>query len=490
MAGRASVTVEADLLEADEEARMTRARELIGYQQIAIAWFLNQYLVDKHDGDANEGYGGFSAMARANTYESLDIRDEGEGRFSFDFEQIVAGRPNLISALPTELVDGVPTFTLTIGTPTNAELGRLETNHEWYRSAPWSPWNPDTVDAARKTDLTLTIRPETESEDAWFDYAALMEDGVLDIDVHFGWDYHDAYHVRHAEALFGWLGRQGYEAPVETFAALDRDSGPFTRTITAGGREVRVEVRIFYGHEDGATDPDTDEGGRILEDDMRESLRSRDVIMYSGHSGPFYGFALGNWRMTDEGDFDDSEMRTAEMPAERYQVVVAEGCDTYQIGEAFRNNPAKPGGRFIDIITTTAPSNASTSATVQDILSHLVDTDAEARHDPAPIRALLRDLDANSRWFNTMYGVHGIDDNPRRHPWADAELACGACETDADCGGPGNLCVGVGTSGRRCAARCTTNAGCGEGAFCRDVASASTNTIYDAVCVPASLSCE
>ena len=69
-----------------------------------------------------------------------------------------------------------------------AELGRLETNHEWYRQAPWSTWNPESVDASRKTDLTLTIRPETASEDAWFDYAALMEDGGLDIDVHFGWD--------------------------------------------------------------------------------------------------------------------------------------------------------------------------------------------------------------------------------------------------------------------------------------------------------------
>ncbi|MCA9608887.1 MAG: hypothetical protein KC619_24955, partial [Myxococcales bacterium] len=309
VAGRATVTIEADLLEADEATRMARVEELVGQEQIAIAWFLNQYLMDKHDGDGNEAYGGFSAMARANTYDALDIRDEGEGTYSFDFEQIVAGERNLVQALPTELVDGVPTFTLTIGTPTNAELGRLETNHEWYRQSPWSEWNPDTVDASRKTDLTLTIRPETASEDAWFDYAALMEDGVLDIDVHFGWDYHAGYHTTHARALFGWLQVQGFAAPVESFEALDRDSGPFTRTITAGGREVTIEVRIFYGHEDGTTDPDTDAGGRILEDDMRASLMSRDVIMYSGHSGPFYGFALGNWRMTDEGDFDDSEMR-------------------------------------------------------------------------------------------------------------------------------------------------------------------------------------
>ena len=494
VSGRATVTLEAEYAEADEETRTERLRELAGYQQVAISWFLNQYLVDKHDGDANEEYGGFGAMARANTYDSLAFELEGESEagvtYSFYFEQLVAGRRDLISQLNTERgEDGERVFTLEIGTPSNEDLARLETNHEWYRSAPWSPWNPSAVDPSQKAELPLAIRPEVESEDAWFDFAEMMRDGVLDIDVHFGWDYHDAYHERHAEALFGWLAREGFEKPVETFAELDRDSGPFTRTVLAGGREVRVEIRLFYGHEGGDTDPDTDAGGRLLEDDMRASLASRDVIMYSGHSGPFYGFALGNWRTTSEGDLDDSEMRTVEMPSERYQLIVAEGCDTYQIGEAFRNNPAKPGGRFVDIVTTTAPSNASTSAAVQDVVAQLTRENQAGEHDPQPIRALLRDLDSNSRWFHTMYGVHGIDDNPQLHPWAAVENACLACESDADCGGAGNRCVGMDAGVRSCAPSCTTDAGCGEGYLCRDVASRSTRSIYDSVCVPSGLSC-
>ena len=67
VSGRATVTIEPELFEADEEAQLARVRELITYEQVAIAWFLNQYLVDKHDGDANEDYGGFSAMARLAT---------------------------------------------------------------------------------------------------------------------------------------------------------------------------------------------------------------------------------------------------------------------------------------------------------------------------------------------------------------------------------------------------------------------------------------
>lgn len=489
VSGRSSVTLDEADLELDDEARLARVQELVGYQQIAIAWFLNSYLIDKKSGDSNEGFGGFGAMARANTYDDLDLQTEDERTYSFYFEQLVAGDRSLMSRLPIERVDGEMTFVLTMGAPTNAELARLETNNEWYRQSPWSAWNPEDVSDEQKVDLTLVIRPEEESDDAWFDYAALMDDGVLDIDVHMGWDYHDAYHVRHSEALFHWLRREGFEAPVASFEELDRDSGPFTREIEANGRPVLVEVRIFYGHPDGETDPDTDAGGRILEDDMRGSLRTRDVIMYSGHSGPFYGFALGNWRMTDEGDLDDSEMRTVEMPRERYQIVVAEGCDTYQIGEAFRNNPAKPDGRFIDIITTTAPSNASTSAAVQDVISSLLRADELGRHDPQPIRALLRDLDSNSRWFQTMYGVHGIDDNPQLHPWAQPELSCAPCATDDDCGGPGNRCVSFDGESSYCAPTCTTDAGCGEG-FCRQIADSYSWTIDDSVCVPSGLRCE
>ena len=486
--GRATVTLEEEHRAADEETRVTRLRELAGYQQIAIAWFLNQYLIDKKPDDSNHEYGGFGSMSRANTYEELDLRDEGDGTYSFYFEQLVAGSPDLMSRLPLATNDaGEQELVLVMGKPTNDELARLETNSEWYRSAPWSAWSPDTVDDARKQELRMTVRREVESSDAWIDFAALLADDVLDVDVHFGWDYHSEYHVKHARSLFEWLGERGFEAPAESFEQLTRESGPFVKTLSAGGRDVRVEVRIFYGKSGSETDPDTDAGGRVLEDDMRTSLASRDVIVYSGHSGPFYGFALANWRMTSEGDLDDSEMSTVEMPNERYQLVLAEGCDTYQIGEAFRQNPAKHDGRYIDIITTTAPSNATSTGAVTDILSRLLETNDREEHDPQPIRALMRDLDSNSSWFHTMYGIHGIDDNPQLHPYGVVANACRPCETDAECGGPGNRCVAVGESGRRCAPSCTTDAGCGGGYACRSIASGTT--IYDSVCVPADLGC-
>lgn len=483
--GTASVTIEDRYSSMTETQRLARARELVGLRQIAIAWFLNQYLVDKEEEEANHAYGGFGAMAKAGDYESLQIARAGRtNTYNFRFRQLLAGRTNLMSLLPvTTQRDGTRTFTLTVGRPTNEEMARLETNHEWYRQAPWDGWNPASVPAAQKEDLTLAIAPEVESHDAWFDYARLFEDGVLDIDVHFGWDYHEAYHVAHARALFNWLKDRGFRAPVSSFSALRPDSAPFTRTINANGRTVRVEVRIFYGKDDSVTDPDTDAGGRRLEDDMRRSLASRDVIVYSGHSGPFYGFALGNWRSTAEGDLDDAEMASVPM-ADRYQIVFAEGCDTYQIGAAFARNPAHPDLEGLDVITTTSFSNASSPAAVQDFITRLIERDSRGRHRPRTMSSLLGDLDANGGYgFHTMYGIHGVDDNPRLHPYADTEMRGELCSVNADCGGIGNLCVGMADGQRACTAACTDDIGCGEGWRCAQIASSSARAIYGRACV-------
>jgi hypothetical protein len=489
--GRSTVTIEAELADAPAATKEARVKELIGYKQIAIAWFLTEYLIEKESDEANADFGGFGGMAKGGAWEDLDVTALNGRSYEFTFRQIIAGGKNLMSVLPLRsAAGGVRELTLEIGKPSNEQMARLETNAEWYREAPWDAWNPDTAPADQKEALVLSVARETASTDAWWDYDALLADGVIDIDVHFGWDYHDAYHVKHARALFTWLEDKGFRAPVSSFDKLTRTSGAFKRTIDADGEPVEIQVRIFYGKTGAVTDPDTDDGGRVLEDDVRASLARRDVIVYGGHSGPFYGFALANWKKTSEGDLDDSEMRSVEMPAERYQIVVAEGCDTYQIGEAFRANPAKPDGRYIDIITTTSFSNASSPATVQDFLGALIERDSRGRLRPRTLKSLLTDLDGNGGGFHTMYGIHGIDDDPAMHPFGIAENLCTECEVNADCGGVGNLCVTIGDDGKRCAAACTDDRGCPDGYACRAIASQSTSTIYGNACVPADLACE
>ncbi len=488
VSGTASVTLEDDYASSTESERMARARELVSLKQIAIAWFLNQYLVDKEEEESNASYGGFGAMAKAGDYEQLNIRRVDDTlTYQFEFRQLLAGRTNLMQLLPlTSGEGGARVFTLAIGRPTNAEMAELETNNEWYRNDPWGEWDPSSVLDNQKEDLVLAITPEVESHDAWFDYQRLFADGVLDIDVHFGWDYHDNYHVKHARELFTWLTQQGFRAPVASFDELRRDSGPFTRSLRANGRSIRVEVRIFYGRSGSDTDPDTDAGGRQLEADARYSLAHRDVIDYSGHSGPFYGFALANWRRTEEGDLDDSEMASVEMPADRYQIVVAEGCDTYQIGAAFRSNPAHPDLRGLDVITTTSFSNAATPATVEDFITRLIERDSRGHHRPRTVSTLLHDLDGNSSYgFHSMYGIHGVDDDPKLHPYADAEMFGEACGRNSDCGELGNLCVRMLDGDRACTAACTDDSGCPSGWTCRQVASSRSRAIYGNACVPA-----
>jgi len=488
--GASQVHLEAELASASKAKRDARAKELIGLKQISIAWFLTQYLIEKEDEDPNKEFGGMGGLAKNGSFEDLNVHAIDSTTYEFTFRQIVAAKPELIHQLKAKAgADGRPSFSLEIGLPSNEEMARLETNNEWYRSAPWDGWDPAKVPADKKEKITFAVEEETESHDAWFDYNRLFEDGRLTIDVHFGWDYHSEYHVKHAKALFSWLSSQGFTTPVGAFDALSRTSGAFRKTIKANGRSIKVEVRIYYPKAGSSTDPDTDAGGKQLEKDMRNSLASRDVIVYSGHSGPFYGFALANWRKTEEGDVDDSEMASLTMDADRYQVVFAEGCDTYQIGEAFSQNPAHPNLDGLDVITTTQASNASSPASVKDLISRLTEVDQSGNHRPRTVESLLTDLDGNSPYYEALYGIHGIDDNPVVHPYAELDNLCNACDAHSDCGGIGNLCVNLGEGGA-CATACSADTGCPNGFRCAHVASPTSKQIYGEACVPVDNVCE
>ncbi|MBL8623483.1 MAG: hypothetical protein JNK64_19405 [Myxococcales bacterium] len=481
--GNSTVVLDAAMASRPAAERLEAATKLIGLKQIAIAWFVTQYLVDKEEEDPNAHFGGFGGMAKAGAYQDLAIRERADKiTFDFTFRQIAAGGRSLMSKLPTRLVGGKTVFDLEIGRPSNTELAQLETNHEWYRNAPWDGWNPAAVAAAQKEKITFAISKERASTDAFFDMARLTADGKLDMDVYFGWDYHSAYHLKHSKMLFTWLKDQGFRAPVTTWDKLTPTSGPFTRTVKADGKTVTVEVRMYFGKPGTSTDPDTDAGGRVLEGLAVESLAKRDVIIYSGHSGPFYGFALANWKKTEEGDLDDADIRVASMPSDRYQVVLAEGCDTYQIGTAFKENPNK-AGKNVDVITTTSFSDASSPASVENFISALLARDSLARLRPQPVSTLLTRLDGASAGFTSMYGMHGIDDNPTVVPWAKTANFGKACSANADCGGPGNLCVST-ARGKQCTAACTGagDGGCGTGYTCKAVASSSSSTIYGRAC--------
>ena len=477
--GKSTVVLDASYAGKSDAERLAAAQKLIDLKQIAIAWFVTQYLDDKEDGDANKAFGGFGGMAKAGEYTDLGVTPGADGlTFGFTFRQLAAGGKNMMSSLPIHAAGGKNLFSLDIGKPTNEQLAQLDTNNEWYRQAPYGSWDPSKVAADQKETIELSIAKEKASSDGFFDIARLVEDGKLDVDIYFGWDYHDNFHLKHSSQFFTWLKDQGFTAPVASWDALTRTSGAFTRTLSANGKTIPIEVRLFFGKPGTETDPDTDAGGKLLEDDARHSLATRDVVMYEGHSGPFYGFALANWNKTTEGDLDDSDMRVIDMPKDRYQVVLAEACDTYQIGEAFKDNPNK-AGQNIDVITTTSFSNAASPATTEDFLTAILAHDSAGRLRPQPVSTLLTKMDSESvsSGFHSMYGMHGIDDDPKLVPFANTAKFGKSCSANADCGGPGNLCVA-----KKCTAACTDTSGCGAGYTCKSVASASTSTIYGKAC--------
>jgi hypothetical protein len=480
--GKSTVVLDAAMASQPADVRLAAAKKLVGYKQIGIAWFLTQYLVNKEHDSANVGFGGFSGIAKGGAFQDLAITERADKvTFDFTFRQLAAAGKNLLSQLPLTTVAGKPTFDLEIGKPSNQAMTELETNHEWYRSAPWTDWNPANVSAEQKEKIAFSITRERESTDGYFDLATLTKDGTLDIDVYFGWDYHSDFHLKHSQAFFTWLEGEGFSAPVGSWDDMTVDTGAFKRTVKADGKSVNVEVRFYFGKPGTATDPDTDAGGKVLEDKVRASLLTRDVVVYNGHSGPFYGFALANWKMTEEGDLDDADMRTIPMRSD-YQVILAEGCDTYQIGEAFKENPAK-AGKNVDVITTMSFSNAGTPATLENFLSALLARDSSNRLRPQPVSQLLTKLDSQSWNFAPMYGMHGIDDNPKVVPFAHVENFGKTCSVNADCGGPGNLCVGsTATGGKKCTAACASDPGCGPGYTCKAVASTASSTIYGRAC--------
>jgi hypothetical protein len=464
-----------------------RARNLLPRKQEAITWFLNEYLHDKEsgaDGDANYGYGGFSAMVKDGDVEESTLTQVNAVTYSFNFTQTIAGKKNLLSKLP---LNSRGEFTIEIGLPTNAQM---EASPEWYREAPWDAWNPANVPAAQKETLTLKIVEDKTSTDGWWDYKRLIEDGQLTIDAHFGWDYSpQKMHLVDSKAFYTWLTGHGFHSPVSSFDKLTNRSAPLTKTISANGHDVKVAVRIYYPKPGSNTDPDTDAGGKVMEDDMFNSLKDRDVVVYSGHSGSLYGFALANWNKTDFGDVDDSELKTAQLATGKYQIVLAEGCNTYMLGHDLLANPSK-NGKDIDVITTT--SFSVSYSPVEDFIGHLLEMDSSSHLRPRTVSETLSVLDSYSvgEPSPTMYGIHGIDDNPKLHPFAKPENMCKSCSSNAACGGVGNACITVGDSGRRCTAACTSDDACGAGYKCKAVASASTSTIYGSYCVPASRSCE
>ena len=64
-----------------------------------------------------------------------------------------------------------------------------------------------------------------------------------------------------------------------------------------------------------------------------------------------------------------------------------------------------------------------------------------------------------------IYGVHGLDDNPKVSPLADLSKVGATCTKDADCGAADSRCI-VTTTKKVCGIACADTAGCPAGTKC------------------------
>ena len=71
------------------------------------------------------------------------------------------------------------------------------------------------------------------------------------------------------------------------------------------------------------------------------------------------------------------------MPSDKYQLVLAEGCDTYQIGEAFKENPTQGRQERRRHHDDVVLERVARPPTVENFLSALLARDSHDRAPPA-----------------------------------------------------------------------------------------------------------
>lgn len=328
------------------------------------------------------------------------------------------------------------------------------------------------------------IRVEVEpspSTDAFPRYDQMFADGVYDIAIVFGGDYNEErYDLETAKWTVQFLIEQGWTNPeVKEFADLEHDSPPFTRALRVEQRDI--EARVFIVH--AQMDDDADAEQSLLRDLTAEHMKSRDVVIYSGHAGSNAGMILDYHPRfeLDDGEFKDLQTR------EDYQIYVFDGCNSYRTYvDALMENPTRTFENT-DIVTTVNTTPFSAGYEIINRFVHwLTFSLDDGGHIPVSWTTLLRGV--NDTYLDVHYGVHGIDQDPKLNPHGGQDAMCAACETNADCGAGANFCLSY-EGGGACAVACTDSSACGEGYDCISIFDDPDLFYMPKQCVRSSLTC-
>ncbi len=314
---------------------------------------------------------------------------------------------------------------------------------------------------AGSVELAVAITPVERSRNAYPKYLELFEDG-LDIGVHFGGDHHSPpKDIDHARSVYDDLVVSGFRSPVARFEDLKIDSGPMTSTIRVKGRAVPVRIRLFH------VDMAPPEARQPLIDAYKDSMKNADVVIYDGHAGrrlDYSGVVLAyNPARVSVPASEFARIETTD----KQQVYLFNGCETYTgyADKLYENPRRKPTNT--DVITTANYSAIQAKANQVIAFIHSFVDQPAGTWIPRSWDSVLSRMNAvGERSWVHVYGVHGIDDDPKTSPLADVSRLGAPCSTDASCGAPDSRCV-VGSSSRKvCGIACADTAGCPNGTKC------------------------
>lgn len=461
-----------------EFADDAKRKDVVARRLTAVGLYLTAYVTDKFDGIdindngridedeiffRNEGYGGFHAMVRNYSAEPGNLTKVSDGLYDLKFELDLAGPKNLTQLLPR--VGTTSPFKFELKMP---ELATIDPNN--VPRGAIRNWKPETATGPIETHAFSLVRLPTP-KNAYPQYGEFVADGVYDITMVFGYDYNTPRSdVQEIQETFHHLVARGFSSPVASFEQLRADSGPFTLDAKAGGKDVRIEVRLFYA--------DMFEGQRPAQKQLIvDEIVKRDVFFYNGHAGPYFGFYVDKDYAATVGYL---ELANAPFTAKQ-QLVVAQGCQTYsQYADMIYASPVKDESN-LDVITTVNYSYGVGTLDLFDSLTALED----GRHQPVDAYAIVEQL--NGQWINSsyevFYGITGITANPAVHPYAALDKIGATCTEASDCGDPdANLCIKkrVNSRNKVCAAKAVARK-CPEGTYFKQLRQG--DTIVAAGCV-------
>ena len=440
-------------LAAGDDQQQQISRRLTAFGLYLTAYVSDKFYGEDLNGDGkiegnevffpNDKYGNFKAMVRNETVKPEDITPVDDG-VTVKFKIDMAGPSDMLTKLGREL---------DVQEPKEAVLDPAHVDFELLRE-----FDPSTYKGELET-VHCTAKDLPVPGNAYPQLEAFAADGVIDVTLFQGYDYNDArYDLVASRTFYADLLNWGFQSPVASFDDLTADSGPLTKDVMAGGKPLRIEVRIF--------DADMFKNDRQRQHDLALSeLTTRDIFFYDGHASPYFGFYLDpDYQAT----VDYSEFANAPF-SDKQQLFVAQGCQTYsQYADMLYANPAKNEGN-LDVITTI---NFSYASGTYDLLWNLLGMANEGNElYPRDFYSIVDDLnrDPTNSQNQVLYGAMGVDGDPQLHPFADPANIGKLCETDSDCGpGWGYFCGAF--SPKHCGVIALSAAACPAGSTYYDIA--------------------